>query len=578
MQTAPQSLVANDGPRSEPGRAAGTARDGIRLTLSAIAAVVVLASGIGRTDFVPPDEARVSEISREMTVAPTRTIPMLNGEPFLEEPPLFYWMQAAVFDAAGAASTALARVPSVAAAVAGVLATAALARVLGSSAALTVLVLATAPEYWWMARSATPDTTAAAAATAGLAAFFLAWRSGSRTWAAASVLAFGLAFWAKSLLPTGLIGATIASFLLWSGRGRLSWWALALMSAAVAGAAALWIGIVAHELGRDAVVFFLVKNHLHRLTGAGEGHVRSIFYYVANVLLGFLPWSVALPAAGLAAWRERSRPERRFVLVWATSMVVLLSVSATKRAHYLLAAYPALATLVAQWWVDPWHGRRDRVSRGAVVVAAAIVPPLMTLVLLGMDVPRVAGVSARERADAIASGLADALLHEPPAWAGAAVFAALGVALIVAARRGGWRTVAATMGVQLVAVHLLLTLIVLPRFDPYTSARTWGVRLGRLQSAGAQVVAFGFRGSETLAPFMFYAQRRFPAFDDVDGVVRAVADAPTCLFVPAKDADSILPALGDRMRLAERGTVGGAQLMLFESQPQLCRTAANARD
>src|SRR5262245_33298627 len=95
VQTASQSLVANDGPRSELGRVEGTGRDSILLVLAAIIAVLALASGIGRTDFMPPDEARVSEISREMTVAPSRTIPMLNGKPFLEEPPLFYWMQAA---------------------------------------------------------------------------------------------------------------------------------------------------------------------------------------------------------------------------------------------------------------------------------------------------------------------------------------------------------------------------------------------------------------------------------------------------------------------------------------------------
>jgi 4-amino-4-deoxy-L-arabinose transferase-like glycosyltransferase len=531
---------------------------------------VALGSGIGRTDFVPPDEARVSEISREMTLASSWELPVLNGEPFLEEPPLFYWMQAIVFRVAGDASTALARVPAVAGAVAGAIATAGLARGLGADPLLATVVLATAPEFWWMARNATPDTTAAAATTVALTLFFLAWRSGSRMYAAASVLALGLAFWSKSFLPVGLAGVAAGTFLLWSGRGRLSWWTLGLMVAGVAATALLWIGVMAHALGHEAVEFFVVKNHLGRLAGGpAQGHVRPFYYYLPNLLLGLFPWSLALPAAALAAWRERSMPERRFAFVWALSMTVLLSASATKRAHYILAAYPGFAVLAAGWLPQALEGRLDRMSRRLMVLATVVVPPVLALLLLGMDISQLMGVPDNERAGVLWRGLLASLAHRPSVWGGAAALATIGLALVLAERTGRWMVTAAVIAVQLIATHLLLSLVILPRFDPYTSARAWGTRLGRIQAGGTPVVAFGFRSSEALTPFMFYARQRFLAFDDVAALAARVQAVPACVFVQTKDQARLAAALPGRV--ADRGKVGDMDILLVEARPGLCQ-------
>src|SRR5450631_2071740 len=64
-----------------------------------------------------PDEPREAEISREMALAPG-VIPTLNGERFIEKPPLYYWTVAAVFRLTGGPSVAAARAVSIAAAAA----------------------------------------------------------------------------------------------------------------------------------------------------------------------------------------------------------------------------------------------------------------------------------------------------------------------------------------------------------------------------------------------------------------------------------------------------------------------------
>src|SRR2546428_9072397 len=98
-----------------------------------------------------------------MVVAGSWLRQKIKENPSWESPPLFYWFQAGAFAAAGEPSAAAARWPAALAAGLGVLVTIALARAVGASAGIAALVLATAPEYWWMARSGTPDIAAAAA-------------------------------------------------------------------------------------------------------------------------------------------------------------------------------------------------------------------------------------------------------------------------------------------------------------------------------------------------------------------------------------------------------------------------------
>src|SRR5579863_7215246 len=59
-----------------------------------------------------PDEPREAEISREMALAPG-VIPTLNGQRFIEKPPLYYWTVAAVYRLTGGASVLAARSVSV---------------------------------------------------------------------------------------------------------------------------------------------------------------------------------------------------------------------------------------------------------------------------------------------------------------------------------------------------------------------------------------------------------------------------------------------------------------------------------
>src|SRR5262249_9814046 len=59
-----------------------------------------------------PDEPRDAAIGRAMWESGDWIIPRLNGAPFLEKPPLYWWVQSILFAAFGRASPTLARLPS----------------------------------------------------------------------------------------------------------------------------------------------------------------------------------------------------------------------------------------------------------------------------------------------------------------------------------------------------------------------------------------------------------------------------------------------------------------------------------
>src|ERR1041385_1013758 len=59
-----------------------------------------------------PDETRDAGIARSMFVDKDFVVPRLNGEAFLEKPPLYYWSTSLVYGLAGRITAGLTRLPA----------------------------------------------------------------------------------------------------------------------------------------------------------------------------------------------------------------------------------------------------------------------------------------------------------------------------------------------------------------------------------------------------------------------------------------------------------------------------------
>ncbi len=114
--------------------------------------------GLGRPGLMDPDEGRYAEIAREMLLLRDWLIPHLNLVPYLEKPPLVYWLTSMSLGAFGLGEWA-ARLPSALAALAGLYLAFWLGRALwGERQGLWgAVVLATCGGYIVLARLLTLD-------------------------------------------------------------------------------------------------------------------------------------------------------------------------------------------------------------------------------------------------------------------------------------------------------------------------------------------------------------------------------------------------------------------------------------
>jgi hypothetical protein len=249
-------------------------------------------------------------------------------------------------------------------------------------------------------------------------------------------------------------------------------------------------------------------------------------------------------------------------------MLAVLSFSASKRAHWLLAAYPGFALLVAQWWPGA-RGRLDRASRGAMAAAAALVTPVVALVLLGVAPADVVALASGPRATpASSAALLRGLRLPAAAWLAAGALAALGVVAARSDRAGRGARMAAALGGHAAATLLLLALVVLPRLNAASSARAGAEHLARLADRGVRVVAYRFSNTSGLGSVLFYAGRRFPAVEGAQALRDALAAGPTCAVMRPGDWAALAPSLP--AAAVPPDAFPGFRLTIVESAPGVC--------
>ncbi len=360
----------------------------------ALMGLVIFFYRLGAPGLMDPDEGRYAEIAREIFALRDWLIPHLNLSPYLEKPPLVYWLTALSFKALGATELS-ARLPSAASALAGLFLAYWLGRALWEPALgfITATVLATCSGYVVLGRLLTLDMTFSLLLNLAIGLGYLALSRERRELWPWAYGVLGLAVLAKgpvALVLAGLIwglGVIIhplpglppsrgrgleendrlspASFKREGAQGRVRarlrvlyqpWGWLIL-----AGLVLPWFAYVQWRYP-DYFRFFILEHHFGRfLTPAIH---PEPFYYFGPVLLGLLlPWSWLLPWTLFSRGAERA-PDRTFLLVWAALVVIFFSLSRGKLAPYILPALLPLALLVGEalgsfsgavrtWAVDP---------------------------------------------------------------------------------------------------------------------------------------------------------------------------------------------------------------------------------
>ncbi len=347
---------------------------------------------LGSLPLIGADEPRYARIAQEMSAAHRWVTPVLEGRPWLEKPPLYYWITIPLVRWLGPTETA-ARLGSTLMAFLAALALYGLGRMLwGGLAGLAgAAILLTNVGFAAFGRSASTDMPFTATLTVALS--LLAARAagrGSTGTAALGYVFLGLAVLAKGPVALLLAGAIVAVFWCFRPAWRLRQLHPLAGALIVAAVACPWFYLAFRENGFAFVAFFFINHNLARYVSELHHHSEP-FYYYAPVLLGLVyPWTgwlaALIPAGG--GWRRiRTLPERDparfFLVVWTLVPLVFFSLSRSKLPGYILPVLPPLALLLGARLAE-LSGSESRNRRTSAAIAWA---GLVTSAAVGVALP-----------------------------------------------------------------------------------------------------------------------------------------------------------------------------------------------
>jgi 4-amino-4-deoxy-L-arabinose transferase-like glycosyltransferase len=315
-----------------------------------------------RAPLLEPQEPRYAEIPRQMLSEGRFLVPVLHGEPYLDKPPLLYWLVMGSYAACGVHDWAARLVPGLSGVLTVLLTYWWGRRVVGERAGLYgALILCLSAGFIYRQRMLNMDSLLCLWVTAALAAGHAALRphlarnrsangkSGLRQgWWWLSAAACGMGLLTKGPVALVLIATPILLYPFLEPRCvRPSWrngTAYLLLAASLA---APWYIAVMIQVPDFAYSFFW-RHHVERFLTPFD-HEKPAWFYLPGLLAGMLPWTLLLPGFLRYLTRRSRRAALRrpaalgFFLLSFLLCLVFFSASGCKRPAYILPAMPPLA-------------------------------------------------------------------------------------------------------------------------------------------------------------------------------------------------------------------------------------------
>jgi 4-amino-4-deoxy-L-arabinose transferase-like glycosyltransferase len=563
-----------------------------------------------RTPFYTRGEPREALVVQTIVTSGEIVLPMRNGDELPSKPPLFHWLGAIASKVQGRLSEASIRFPSLVFSLVTVAATAAAAWAWwgAATAVLSSVILATS--FQWLASSvvARVDMVLAGTISLALLLFARAIETGRRIPVVVYVLLVAATL---TKGPVGLVLPCAIALVTLALRGELrfvGWRDLRLLTLAT-GAVALWYAAAWAVGGQAFLDKQILKENVFRVLdaeSAGAGHVEAFWYYVPLLAAGLAPWSLFVPGLAVAAWARRSAkrnpvaspppspetdppgevgialegfatadssaapvrqaptveplapesfdprfdPHVLFLLVWGGLTFVMFSLAGSKRAVYLLPAYPAYAMLVGYAWNRVFaHGSSGGAAialmAGAVATAAVVALAGILEVAGAFGVPLAAwlkGLVSDADVNNVAPMLEAMARHRVVVLPCALVMIVCAWTMIGAARSGRWVRVVIATAAAVFALTAVTSTTLLPAVASERSARSFLVRVE--QHVPATTPLSFYRAFDYGA--VFYRRAAIPVRESLAGVPEI--DGAWLLTWPA-----FLPDLTEEVRRLDTG-------------------------
>jgi 4-amino-4-deoxy-L-arabinose transferase-like glycosyltransferase len=312
-------------------------------------------------DLSGRDSPRVAGIAREMAVTSTYLIPRLNGEDFLEYPPLGYWPIALSLSMSKNPPDFLAFLPIIFLGAGTVLITYLIGKKLAGEkiGLMAGLMLATMSTFITYHRHFRVDPALLFFVTLSLYGFIAGYQASRKRFLFLSLFYLGMAgaFLSKGIVGVAIPAATVAVFLI-TKKDFKAIVRLLLNPALLFFILPIFLWVVSvWRLEGLGIFKEIIRQSLFRFLSPTADHAEPFYYYFAAALAAPLPWTILLFV--LIWYRWRPAPLRDplphgsllwFALVWLLTGLIGLSFASAKRPFYLGPLYPSFALLAALGW------------------------------------------------------------------------------------------------------------------------------------------------------------------------------------------------------------------------------------
>jgi 4-amino-4-deoxy-L-arabinose transferase-like glycosyltransferase len=352
-----------------------------RVRLSALAILILLPAVLlyptRSFPLLEPDEGRYAQIAREMLLRGEWVVPTLQGEPYLDKPPLLYWLTRISYSLFGVSETSARLFPALAVHGAILIVYLIGRRSLGERSAFWgALLLSVAPGFVGMGRLLLLDGLLTVFVTLSIFSAFEAVRTAQfrRGWWLLAAAACGLGTLTKGPIALVLLAPPLVINRWLTGQGAPIGWRRIILFLGIVFLVNLpwYVGIY---LRAPAFLrYFFWEQNVMRFLQPFD-HPQPVWYYLPIVLGGLLPGTLLLWGFGryLCATEEETAAKRSPALgFWLLSglwCVAFFSMSGCKLPTYILPAFPCL-TLVLGDFIAHSKWQRTMTAKAGVAITA----------------------------------------------------------------------------------------------------------------------------------------------------------------------------------------------------------------
>jgi 4-amino-4-deoxy-L-arabinose transferase-like glycosyltransferase len=309
--------------------------------------------GMASYPILDMNEGLYAEIAREMLASGNYIIPHLNHAPYLEKPPMLYWLIVLSYKTFGVSTFAARLIPALSSTLT-CLALIFLSKKIGrpKSGFMAALILASGVGFVIIGRVVFFDMLLTASLTFSLCFFFIWYKNENSFYLRLAYVFLGLAFLTKGLLPVAIAGGTAILFLWLTKTPKTKFLKFFSPTGIILFLLIIipWLILATIKLPGFAWDYF-INEQVYRFLDKripADYHTGPIYYYIPRIFAYLFPWSLFIPTL-FGRIRNKIHQQdslKLFLWLWFLVPFIFFSLAGDKGDYYMVLGMPPLAMLI----------------------------------------------------------------------------------------------------------------------------------------------------------------------------------------------------------------------------------------